>query len=552
MNWSIGALKEKWRDFSLKEFIKSGRQSRKLIVFIVFIAIFLDNMLLTTVVPIIPDFLYQIEFKEKLHGGGNTSSNITRMESVIVCTLPESSDQEYNGPDEYGGRNMSKKFMGYYSKMSDRPPQCANMSDSEELVVYNITRNVTLTVTRKSGKLSAEERHEELSNENLEVGLLFASKAIVQLLTNPFIGPLTNRIGYSIPMFSGFVIMFVSTIIFAFGENFTILLIARSIQGIGSSCSSVAGMGMLADAYPDDKQRGEAMGFALGGLALGVLIGPPFGGVMYEFVGRASPFLILAALAMLDGLLQLYVLKPSVRPDSQEGSPLITLLKDPYILVTAGSITFANMGIAMMEPSLPIWMIDTMRAPKWQQGAAFLPCSISYLIGTNIFGPLAHRIGRWLSSLIGMVLVGVCLIAVPFAKNIGHLVAPNFGLGFAIGMVDSSMMPHMGYLVDLRHVSVYGSVYAIADVAFCLGYAIGPALGGSIIKAIGFPWMMYIIAIVNIGYAPLLFFLRNPPGKEEKQALILNGQPPVQYVTYTQNGRKSIEPDDESYGYDDP
>lgn len=41
------------------------------------------------------------------------------------------------------------------------------------------------------------------------------------------------------------------------------------------------------------------------------------------------------------------------------------------------------------------------------------------------------------------------------------------------GMVDSSMMPIMGYLVDLRHVSVYGSVYAIADVAFCMGYAIG-------------------------------------------------------------------------------
>ena len=41
------------------------------------------------------------------------------------------------------------------------------------------------------------------------------------------------------------------------------------------------------------------------------------------------------------------------------------------------------------------------------------------------------------------------------------------------GMVDSSMMPIMGYLVDLRHVSVYGSVYAIADVAFCMGFALG-------------------------------------------------------------------------------
>lgn len=26
------------------------------------------------------------------------------------------------------------------------------------------------------------------------------------------------------------------------------------------------------------------------------------------------------------------------------------------------------MGIAMLEPSLPLWMIDTMNAPQWQQG----------------------------------------------------------------------------------------------------------------------------------------------------------------------------------------
>ena len=40
-------------------------------------------------------------------------------------------------------------------------------------------------------------------------------------------------------------------------------------------------------------------------------------------------------------------------------------------------------------------------------------------------------------------------------------------------MVDSSMMPIMGHLVDLRHAPVYGSVYAIADVAFCMGFAVG-------------------------------------------------------------------------------
>lgn len=32
-----------------------------------------------------------------------------------------------------------------------------------------------------------------LEEENVRVGLLFASKALIQLLVNPFVGPLTNR-----------------------------------------------------------------------------------------------------------------------------------------------------------------------------------------------------------------------------------------------------------------------------------------------------------------------------------------------------------------------
>ena len=35
-------------------------------------------------------------------------------------------------------------------------------------------------------------------------------------------------------------------------------------------------------------------------------------------------------------------------------------------------------------------------------------------------------------------------------------------------------------------------------------------------RAIGFPWLMVIIGVVNIIYAPLCCYLRSPPAKEEK------------------------------------
>nr|XP_055156251.1 chromaffin granule amine transporter isoform X2 [Nyctereutes procyonoides] len=445
--------------------LKEGRKSRKLVLVVVFVALLLDNMLLTVVVPIIPNFLYATEFKEintPLYLGPTTISQhvLTSAFSTIfffdnnTMTVEESAPSGTTWTDDNSG--------------TIPPPVTAAIP---------VQQNNCFQGT------------EFLEEENVRVGVLFASKALMQLLVNPFVGPLTNRIGYHIPMFAGFVILFLSTVMFAFSGTYTLLFVARTLQGIGSSFSSVAGLGMLASVYTDDYERGRAMGIALGGLALGVLVGAPFGSVMYVFVGRSSPFLILAFLALLDGALQLCILQPSkVSPENARGTPLLTLLKDPYILVAAG--------------------------------LAFLPASVSYLIGTNIFGVLANKMGRWLCSLIGMMVVGTSLLCVPLAHNIFGLIGPNAGLGFSIGMVDSSVMPIMGHLVDLRHTSVYGSVYAIADVAFCMGFAIGPSTGGAIVHAIGFPWLMVIIGVINIIYAPLCYYLRSPPAKKENLAIL--------------------------------
>ncbi|XP_074501800.1 synaptic vesicular amine transporter [Sebastes fasciatus] len=499
------------RQLNVIKWLREERQSRKLSLVIVFVALLLDNMLLTVVVPIIPSYLYNLDEPTDAVLQNNTLSQQSppaAFHSIVSL---------YDNTVRSSGSNATTTTTA--------------TARSTELVPTPPAAELPANSSECPGSTS------KLLNENVKVGLLFASKATVQLITNPFIGPLTNRIGYQLPIFAGFCIMFVSTIMFAFSSSYTLLFLARSMQGVGSSCSSVAGMGMLASVYTDDEERGHAIGIALGGLALGVLVGPPFGSVMYEFVGKTAPFLILAFLALFDGALQLIVLQPTkVEPESQKGTPLLTLMKDPYIIIAAGAICFGNMAIAMLEPTLPIWMMETMCARKWQLGVAFLPASISYLIGTYIFGSLAHKMGRWLCALIGITLVGISVICVPFATNIYGLIVPNFGVGFAIGMVDSSMMPIMGYLVDLRHVSVYGSVYAIADVAFCMGFALGPSIGGAVAESIGFPWLMTIIGIVDIFFAPLCIFLRNPPGQEEKIAILMDTNCSMKTRSYSTQG----------------
>ena len=99
------------------------------------------------------------------------------------------------------------------------------------------------------------------------------------------------------------------------------------------------------------------------------------------------------------------------------------------------------------------------------------------------------------------------------------------------------MMPELGNLVDLRHSSVYGGVYAIGDVAFCVGFAVGPALSGTLVKNFGFAKMLIGVAFICFLYCPLLTLLKDPPSKSDQekaeQEPIVNGEKTkVRYTNY--------------------
>lgn len=352
------------------------------------------------------------------------------------------------------------------------------------------------------------------SSMDFKIGALFASKAFVQIVVNPFTGFLTERIGYNIPLFSGFCILFFSTLVYAFADSYGLLFSARAIQGLGSSFIIISSLAMLAAAHPDDEERGTAIGIAMGTTALGVLAGPPFGGLFYSLAGKGLPFFILAGFIFITFVLVVIVRKPVIPRDAVKPS-LKDLLSDPYILIASGAICFCNMSFALLEPTLPIWLLETMHAKKWQIGVIFLPSTGAYLIATPLFGKLGNKIGRWLVSLIGLVLVSISLSVVPAAKTLPVLVAPLFALGFSVGIVDASMAPALAFLVDTRHAPVYGSVFAIADFAASVGFAFGPLIGGLIVAEGSFSWLLRGLAILNLLFAPLLLFLRNPPKKHQ-------------------------------------
>lgn len=383
-------------------------------------------------------------------------------------------------------------------------------------------------------------------------GLLFASKAIVQLMVNPFSGALIDKIGYDVPMMVGLTIMFFSTAVFACGKSYTVLFFARSLQGAGSAFADTAGLAMIADRFTEENERSQALGIALAFISFGCLVAPPFGGALYQFAGKEMPFLILAFVCLVDGIMLLLVMKPfketlaqsrEVKPDM---IPIWKLLMDPYIAVCAGALTMSNVALAFLEPTISLWMEDNMTTENWKIGMVWLPAFFPHVGGVILTVKLARQYPhhQWLMAAIGLALEGLSCFVIPFCTSYIMLMMPICVICFGIALIDTALLPTLGYIVDVRYVSVYGSIYAIADISYSIAYAVGPIIAGGIVEVIGFTALNFIIAFTNLAYVPVLRKLRGIYDFKpfENEANILMGDAPTQeYQTINMHNQESVD-----------
>ncbi|KAJ8670746.1 hypothetical protein QAD02_002005 [Eretmocerus hayati] len=385
-------------------------------------------------------------------------------------------------------------------------------------------------------------------------GILFASKAIVQLMVNPFSGSLIDRIGYEMPMMIGLTIMFFSTAVFACGRSYGVLFFARSLQGMGSAFADTSGLAMIADRFTEENERSKALGIALAFISFGCLVAPPFGGALYQFAGKEVPFLILALVCLLDGLMLLLVMKPmneqlkEVKRETGPTIPIWRLLIDPYIAVCAGALMMSNVALAFLEPTISLWMEDhDLTHDNWKMGMIWLPAFFPHVLGVAMTVRMAKQYPQhqWLMAAGGLALEGVCCFMIPFSTSYKFLMIPICGICFGIALIDTALLPTLGYLVDVRYVSVYGSIYAIADISYSLAYAVGPIIAGGVVEAIGFTALNVFIALLNLGYAPVLMNLKHiydfKPFPDEAN-ILMEDPPDKKYQTYVLQEQRPQQP----------
>jgi DHA2 family methylenomycin A resistance protein-like MFS transporter len=105
-------------------------------------------------------------------------------------------------------------------------------------------------------------------------------------------GALGDRLGAKTLFMAGFAIFTAASLACALAPTSGTLIAARAAQGLGAAILVPNSLALLNHAYPDDKERGRAVGLWAAGASLALTAGPFVGGILIAFASWRSIFLI--------------------------------------------------------------------------------------------------------------------------------------------------------------------------------------------------------------------------------------------------------------------
>src|SRR5215469_1262570 len=105
-------------------------------------------------------------------------------------------------------------------------------------------------------------------------------------------GAIGDRLGAKRVFMAGFIIFTAASLACALAPTAVLLIAARAVQGLGAAILVPNSLALLSHAYPDENERGLAVGIWAAGASLALTAGPLAGGGLIALVGWRSIFLV--------------------------------------------------------------------------------------------------------------------------------------------------------------------------------------------------------------------------------------------------------------------
>jgi|GEM_PF-3491813 MFS transporter, DHA1 family, multidrug resistance protein len=287
----------------------------------------------------------------------------------------------------------------------------------------------------------ARDFHVSASMVQLTVGIYFVAFGFFQLI----LGPLSDKYGRKKILNISMLAFFVSTIVVMLSPTFTVLLIARFIQGAFASASIVLVGPIISDKF-EKTYASRLISLVYPFVAASPALAPFIGGFVAEYFGWRAVFVVVLITVALVMSLSFFLLKETdVSRRAKTIHPSHILKQYKHLLTNANFICYLMIAVS----TTIIWMTYLVMSPfllhrlgygKVDVGLTFALFGFSYMFSGMLFRKLFQKATESIQLYVGLAFLmvgslGMFMLQRQALHNAWFFMVPMMFLTSANGLV---------------------------------------------------------------------------------------------------------------------
>jgi len=364
----------------------------------------------------------------------------------------------------------------------------------------------------------------EMHLDKLQLGLLGSSFALVYGICAPFAGNIVDRIRRKTAVLGGLWTWSLICMTTATATNFRQLLFFRAAEGLGETFYFPASMSLISD-YHGKRTRSRAMGTHQTSVYIGTIAGGFFGGLISQFYGWRSSFIVFGGMGMLLGfVLTRLLVEPErgaadfedfhVREHHKHRMSVTEFLKviwtTPTVLLCMGAFMLDNFVGMVLLSWMPAFLYEKFHLSLAMSGlTATIFIQLASMAGSPLGGWLADVLRRrFPGGRIAVQMIGL-LGAAPFVVWCGQtlsvtsLVVALTCWGLFKGLYDANIFASV---LDVIRPEARGTAVGFMNmIGWLVGAGTAPVAIGYIAQRASLSFAISIASVALIAASLLLF-----------------------------------------------
>lgn len=279
-----------------------------------------------------------------------------------------------------------------------------------------------------------------LGGDNSISGMLFGFFMFVAILFRPYFGKLSDEKSRRIVLLVGAIVTAFIALSYVVAFSISLLLIMRSLHGIGFSATTNASGTVISDIVPKSR-LGEGVGYFGLSNTLATAVGPALSIYLIQQFNYQILFIVAGLFGLISIVCSLFITYEKRNQDPEFIAPIgkrkiSELLFEKTALPTGLVTVFVYVGMGAALTFIPTFALSLGIEDI---GLYYTVYSFALLFTRIVGGKLADKYGSSLVIIPGLVIMTLSFVVLAYASSLGGFIISGILYGLGLGFVEPAL-----------------------------------------------------------------------------------------------------------------